>query len=106
MSNMAEAQNVEAKVALEVQKLKQSLEKEMSWRVLDDNILGHEAVKMHMMVVLNYNVKEHEPMLLLRMCRTICCKYMRSLSRTYPFMCAEEKLMLSRCFVLRGFYMF
>lgn len=103
---MAEAQNVEAKVALEVQKLKQSLEKEMSWRVLDDNILGHEAVKMHMMVVLNYNVKEHEPMLLLRMCRTICCKYMRSLSRTYPRMCAEEKLMLSRCFVLLGFCMF
>ena len=106
MSNMAEAQNVEAMVALEVQKLKQSLEKEMSWRVLDDNILGHEAVKMHMMVVLNYNVKEHEPMLLLRMCRTICCKYMRSLSRTYPLMCAEEKLMLSRCFVLLGFCMF
>ena len=31
MSNMADAQDVEAKVALEVQKLKQFLEKELSW---------------------------------------------------------------------------
>ena len=59
------------------------------------NVLGHEAVRMHMLVVLNY-VVNGDAMWLLRQCRNIGCNYMRALSRTYPFMRSEEKLMLLR----------
>ena len=61
----------------------------------DHNILGYEAVTMHTIVTVNYIVNG-DPQWLLRQCRAICCKYLRSLSRTYPFMRSEEKMMLVR----------
>ena len=69
----------------------------------DDNIQGNEARNMHMLVTLNYIVNG-DPMWLLRQCRNIGCKYMRALSRTYPFMRSEEKLMLLKSFFIRFLY--
>ena len=98
---------------MEVRKFKLLFEVEMNWlhdklrsiemRISEDHMLGSEAVRMFELIALHLKL-DADPRLLLAQLRHIGCKYVRALSRSYPTMRSEEKLMLMRfLFFVVGF---
>ena len=99
---MGEAQTI---AWAEVSKFKLLSEMEMNWlhdklrsiemRISEDHMLGSEAMRTFELIALHLKL-DADPRLLLAQLRHIGCKYVRALSRSYPTMRSEEKLMLMR----------
>ena len=89
----------------EVSKFKLLFEMEMNWlhdklrsiqnRIEEDHMLGSEAMRTFELIALHLKL-DADPRLLLAQLRHVGCKYVRALSRSYPTMRSEEKLMLMR----------
>ena len=89
----------------EVSKFKLLFEMEMNWlhdklrsiqnRIEEDHMLGSEAMRTFELIAMHLKL-DADPRLLLAQLRHVGCKYVRALSRSYPTMRSEEKLMLMR----------
>ena len=87
------------------------LKKELDWgfkkmsalemRAMEDNMQGHEFVRMLMSMVSGYD-ERGDPTWLLRQVMTSALHYMRTLTRTYTHMAPDEKMGLLRLAVFEA----